>query len=201
MQQTPAPDDDYPSLELCTKFSEAVRGAFDINWSLLTREQRKQILHGFKPVLPTQQLRVKRLTPDAAMPQYATDGSACFDLQAIEVAGGGDYMTSLCRTGLAFEVPVGHVMLIFSRSGQGFNHDTRLANCVGVIDSDYRGEVMVKLTRDAPWPGGEQPNLLARAGDRVAQAMLVPIPRVELIEVSDLSETARGAGGYGSTGA
>lgn len=98
-------------------------------------------------------------------------------------------------TGLAFEIPPGWVMLIFSRSGHGFKSQTRLANCVGVIDSDYRGQVSVRLTVDA---GG---GLSVAHGDRIAQAMLVPIPRVELIEVDELSDTERGAGGFGSTGA
>lgn len=172
---------------------------------------------------PRQELKVKRLHPDAVIPQYATDGSGCFDLHAVHVGGltnaewdvfekNSDLMrpgvhrhTELrngepqtFRTGLAFEVPAGHVMLIFSRSGHGFKYDTRLANCVGVIDSDYRGEVMVRLTRDTErtfFP------LDIKSGDRIAQAMLVPIPRVQLVEVDELSDTERGAGGFGSTGA
>lgn len=148
-----------------------------------------------------QVLKVKRLHPDAIIPQYATGGAGCFDLHAIDcgqqspVWGSGPGVTF--RTGLAFEIPHGHVMLIFSRSGHGFKHETRLANCTGVIDSDYRGEVMVRLVRD----GGNTLDILrVNPGDRIAQAMLVPIPRVRLEEVSELSETARGAGGFGSTG-
>lgn len=166
-------------------------------------------------------LKVKRLHPDAVIPQYATDGSACFDLHAVGVGGltnaewevfekkahlmrpGVTRYTELepgepqtFATGLAFEVPAGHVLLIFSRSGHGFNHNTRLANCVGVIDSDYRGEVMVKLRND----GGGNFSPRIQTGDRIAQAMLVPIPRVQLVEVDELSDTARGAGGFGSTG-
>src|SRR5690606_14138784 len=92
-------------------------------------------------------------------------------------------------TGLAFEVPPGWVMLIFSRSGHGFNSNTRLANCVGVIDSDYRGEVKVKLTSDGGF-------LKVYDGDRIAQAMLVPAVAVQLVEVDKLSATDRGEGGF-----
>lgn len=146
------------------------------------------------------QIKIKKLHPDAVIPKYATAGAACFDLCAI-VPPGEAFVRytepALFATGLSFEIPQGHVMLIFSRSGHGFNADTRLANCVGVIDSDYRGEVMVKLTRD-PRSVYVYPIRVAH-GDRIAQAMVVPYPRVEFIE-GDLSETQRGAGGFGSTG-
>jgi dUTP pyrophosphatase len=85
-------------------------------------------------------------------------------------------------------------MLIFSRSGHGFKNDVRLSNCVGVIDSDYRGEVQIKLSND----GGD--HFTINNDDRIAQAMLVKLPWVELIEVDELSETARGTNGFGSTG-
>lgn len=150
-------------------------------------------------------LKIKKLHPDAVVPAYATDGSACFDLCAVldrektnlRAYGIEVTTTATFSTGLAFEVPPGNVLLIFSRSGHGFNGNTRLANCVGVIDSDYRGEVKVKLTRDHTNAG----TLRVYHGDRIAQAMLVPIPRVQFVEVDELSETARGTGGFGSTGA
>lgn len=139
-------------------------------------------------------LKYKRLHADAFAPRYATDGSACFDLMATcdgRVLMGASFHVG---TGLAFEIPATHVMLIFSRSGHGFKNGVRLANCVGVIDSDYRGEVGATLTND----GGE--NFHFKKGDRIAQALLVPIPYVALVEVDELSDTARGAGGFGSTG-
>lgn len=143
-------------------------------------------------------LKFKKLHPDAITPKYATPGAACFDLHAIEpISPVFSGLPTTIRTGLAVEVPEGHVMMIFSRSGHGFNHDTRLANCVGVIDSDYRGEVMVRLTRD----NSHSDSLKLRNGDRIAQAMIVPIPMVELEEVPDLRPTERGTGGFGSTGA
>jgi dUTP pyrophosphatase len=98
-------------------------------------------------------------------------------------------------TGLAFEVPEDHVMLVFSRSGHGFKSDVRLSNCVGVIDSDYRGELKVKLTCDKQGWGLE-----INAGDRVAQGMIIPIEKVQFEEVKELSQTERGKNGFGSTG-
>lgn len=136
-------------------------------------------------------LKVKRLVPEAKLPVYATPGSACFDLAATYDASFNKTMNFL--TGLAFEVPAGHVMLIFSRSGHGFNNNVRLANCTGVIDSDYRGEVAVKLTSDG------HPFSVSK-GDRIAQAMILPIEQVQFEEVSELSESERGFGGFGSTG-
>ena len=134
------------------------------------------------------------------MPKYQTAGAACFDLHAVIDSGFSAQVLHqrpmTVGTGLAFEVPQGFVMMVYSRSGHGFNHDTRLANCVGVIDSDYRGELRVRLASDARHGG-----LLVQHGDRIAQAMLVPVQQWELIEVQELSSTVRGDGAYGSTGA
>ena len=139
-------------------------------------------------------VKIKKLHPDAIMPTYGSDGAACFDLNCI----GGAYVDSyyVFDTGLAFEIPEGHVMLVFSRSGHGFNNDTRLANCVGVIDHDYRGEVKVKLRCDSLRGG-----LAVKRGDRIAQAMIIPYPKVGFVWADELSDTDRGAGGFGSTGA
>ena len=145
-------------------------------------------------------LKVKKMDRSAIIPKYQTPGAACFDLHAIgeaaPVALNSEVRYShTFRTGLQFEVPDGWVMLVFSRSGHGFKNDIRLANCVGVIDSDYRGEVQVKLTAD------DTGYLVVKNGDRIAQAMLVPARQVHIEEVAELSETERGAGGFGSTGA
>ena len=139
------------------------------------------------------QLKVKRLDPRAVIPKYQSDGAACFDLVAIErdnVVPG----IALYRTGLSFDIPQGYVLEVYSRSGHGFNQHTRLSNCVGIVDSDYRGEVMVQLIRDAGGHVGSQ------VGERVAQAMLRRVDQVEFIEVDELSETKHGANGMGSTG-
>lgn len=142
-------------------------------------------------------IKIKKLHPDAIIPKYATPGAACFDLHACGIDNVKAVATGyrpIIRTGLSFEIPTDHVMLIFSRSGHGFNKDVRLANCVGVIDSDYRGEVQVKLTAD-----GLNAMVIAN-GDRVAQAMIIPVHQVKFVETEELSETDRGAGGFGSTG-
>ena len=136
------------------------------------------------------EVKIKRLHNDAIEPSYATAGAACFDLHAVDLKENG-----AIGIGLAFEIPADHVMLIFSRSGMGFKHGVRLANCVGVIDSDYRGEVMVMLTND------RKSDFNISLGDRVAQAMIIPIPQVRFYVVDDLLKTARGSDGLGSTGA
>lgn len=146
------------------------------------------------------QIKIKKIHPDAKTPTYATDGSGCFDLYAINplatLVHEGYPVTF--DTGLAFEIPQGYGMFILSRSGHGFNFDTRLANCVGFIDSDYRGEVKVKLTCDKEHE--EAMPLAVKAGDRIAQACILPVPRVGFEITEELSETLRGEGGFGSSG-
>ena len=144
-------------------------------------------------------IKFQKLHPEAFTPTYGTAGAACFDLYAClpgndAAINTSQYPSVTIPTGLAVEVPPGHAMLVFSRSGHAFKSNTRLANCVGVIDSDYRGEVLVKLTRD---DGG---SMFYTHGERVAQGAIVPVPTVEFEEVEEFGATARGAGGFGSTG-
>lgn len=145
-------------------------------------------------------VKIKRIHPDAKIPTYATDGSGCFDIYSIDRQVLGDNGDDVfpCNyvydTGLSFEIPKNHVMLVFSRSGHGFKNNTRLANCVGVIDSDYRGELKVKLTADTHGV------LFVEKGDRIAQAMIIPYEQAVFEEVDELSSTERGEGGFGSSG-
>ncbi|MDH1237258.1 dUTP diphosphatase [Stutzerimonas stutzeri] len=142
-------------------------------------------------------LKIKKLDPQAMLPRYGTEHAACFDLHALLSEGGlllQPGHTALIRTGLSFEIPVGWSMDVFSRSGHGFKNGVRLVNCVGIIDADYRGEVMVKLVNE----GTEAMPVLH--GDRIAQAKLSQVPMVEFFEVEELSTTVRGEGGFGSTG-
>lgn len=140
---------------------------------------------------------VKKLNEFAVIPQYATEGSACFDITALDVKSTSQNENSITySTGLSFEVPENHVMLVFSRSGHGFKENVRLANCVGVIDSDYRGELFVKLVKD-----NNSAIIQPSRGERVAQALVLPITQVSFEEVEQLSETVRGENGLGSTGA
>ena len=140
-------------------------------------------------------VKVKRLYEAATLPTYATDGSGCFDIYTM-LNGDTDYNEPhTYSTGLAFEVPLNHVMLVFSRSGHGFKNDVRLSNCVGVIDSDYRGELKVKLSCDKQGWGLE-----VNAGERIAQGMIIPYTKVVFEEVKELTETGRGESGFGSSG-
>lgn len=149
-------------------------------------------------------VRVTRIAPDAQLPIYATEGASAFDLIAYSVDGStrfGRFVDQdnalMVGTGLAFAVPPGHVMLVNGRSGHGRKYLVRLANVQGWIDSDYRGELMLAITSDSPNEDG----LFIYPGDRVAQAMIVPAPRIEFEAVESLEPTARGDGGFGSTGA
>ena len=138
---------------------------------------------------------VKKLDPRAVIPSRATDGAAGFDITAIDYAATWNAHGAITfRTGLAFDIPDQTAMLVFSRSGHGFKENTRLANCVGVVDSDYTGELFVKLTRDDGLP------VTARPGDRVAQAVFLRLPDVDLVETDELKQTKRGDNGLGSTG-
>lgn len=140
-------------------------------------------------------MNVTPVHPDAKTPTYATAGSACFDFYSVEFGFvNSTHPAHTFDTGICAEVPDGHVLLIFSRSGHGFLRDIRLANSVGVIDSDYRGSIKVRLTCD-----GDN-CLRVIPGDRIAQGMLLPIQRTVFNVVSELSETERGVGGFGSTG-
>ena len=142
----------------------------------------------------TNTLKVKMLTDVAVMPTYATDGAACFDISATDTVGIPAGRAATISTGIAVEVPQGYVMMLYSRSGHGYKHCLRLSNCVGVIDSDYRGEVCVRLHNDG------KETYIVQQGERIAQAMIVPAPQFALEKVAELSDTARGTGGFGSTG-
>lgn len=140
-------------------------------------------------------VKIKLLTDTARVPTYATDGSAAFDIYADEA----DYVSSgrytKFSTGISIEVPAGHVLKIYSRSGHGFKEGVRLVNCTGIIDSDYRGEIMVGLCCDNP-----DGYIYISQGDRIAQGIIMPIEKTEFEIVDELSETVRANNGFGSTG-
>lgn len=138
-------------------------------------------------------VKFKKLRPEAVIPTYSTPGSACFDFYCIDpqvTIPEGDM--AVIPTGLSVEVPQGYAMMIYSRSGHGLR-GISLGNCVGVIDSDYRGEIMVML-RNAG-----HTYYTVRNKERFAQGMLIPIEQVQFVE-DELSDTQRGQGGFGSTG-
>lgn len=140
-------------------------------------------------------VKIKKVHPDAIIPSYATEGSACLDIHSVESKVLHARDSEILKTGLVMEIPEGYVMNIYSRSGYGFKNDVRLANCVGKVDSDYRGEIMIKLTNDS-----NDVALNIKKGDRIAQFEVVPVERVYFIMSDELSETDRGEGGFGSTG-
>lgn len=135
------------------------------------------------------------LADGAKLPKYESRGAAAADLASIESKDVPPHCSVVFRTGLKVEIPADHVMLIYSRSGHGFKNDVRLANCVGVIDSDYRGELMVKLTNDS------NSAFRVNAGDRIAQFIIAPAPQFEFEVQENLTSTVRGENGFGSTGA
>lgn len=147
------------------------------------------------------ELRVKRIgNHSLPVPAYKTTGAAAFDISLTD----GVFLrrgetTEWLSTGFAYEVPEGYVMLVVARSGLG-RRGLVLTNGTGVIDSDYRGEVKVSLT----FTGADgEPDIYLPAGERIAQAMLVPVQQFKLIEVGkneELSTTERGDAGFGSTG-
>lgn len=149
------------------------------------------------------EIKIKHLHHRAITPTYATDGSVCFDLYAATVNGNshlGDVVYEghpvTCDIGIAFEVPPGHILKIEPRSGLKFNHGVEAFS--GTIDSDYRGGVQVILT--AHQADEDEPPLRINPGDRIAQAWIAQAPRCTFVAVDHLSSTARGAGGFGSTG-
>ena len=160
-------------------------------------------------------VKIKKLNEKAVMPKKAHATDAGFDLVATSRAT-DRYGNVVYGTGLAFEIPKGHVGLIFPRSSI-CKVDMLLSNAVGVIDSGYRGEVMAKFkpswqfdTAAIPFQQGsvdvssiddENGCYIYRIGDRIGQLIILPYPEVEFEEADELSDTDRGNGGYGSTGA
>ena len=142
-------------------------------------------------------LSIKRLSDKAVIPQYATAGSAGMDLhacldEALTIAPGQRVKVP---TGLAIALPdPGYAAFLFPRSGLGVKSGITLPNCVGVIDSDYRGEVIVGLVNLSDSPYTVQP------GDRIAQMVILPVTQANIHVVEELDDTDRGAGGFGSTG-
>lgn len=141
-------------------------------------------------------LKVKRLPHCRDLPRYATPGAAGLDLTAA-IDG------ALClapgkrigiRTGLVVEIPPGYEGQVRPRSGLAAKAGVTLTNCVGTIDSDYRGELVVLVINH-----GEEVYIF-EPGERIAQLLITPVPRVEVIEVEDLNTSERGEGGFGSTG-
>lgn len=141
-------------------------------------------------------INIKRLTETAILPERGSAYAAGYDLFADlqETVSIQPHETKMIGTGLAMEIPEGYFGGIFARSGLSSKEGLRPANCVGVVDADYRGEVKVALHND-----GEFVREI-KSGQKIAQLVVVPFLSVEFDEVNELSETVRGVGGFGSTG-
>ena len=169
-------------------------------------------------------VKIKKLHPNAVIPQYAKPGDAGMDLTAVSVEV-DDYGNVSYGTGLAFEIPKGYVGLVFPRSSN-CKKGVILSNSVGVIDSGYRGEVHMKFRPnynraervmtedilrslgiyddylDEDWYELDSTDIPTtyKVGDRIGQIIILPYPHIEFEEVEELSETERGTGGHGSSG-
>ena len=150
------------------------------------------------------EVKIKKLHKDAVIPKYAKDGDAGLDLVAVSK----HFDENGCvvyGTGLAFEIPKGYVGLVFPRSSVS-KCAISMANCVGVIDSGYRGEVTAKFRPMDSFEYGltkesrRNFKFKYKVGERVAQLIIMPYPHIDFVETEVLSETERGEGGYGSTG-
>lgn len=140
-------------------------------------------------------MRIKRLSENAIVPTKGSQHAAGYDLYSTETVSIRPHETALIGTGWAMEFPIGYFGAIYARSGLATKEGLRPANCVGVIDSDYRGEVKVALHNDT--------NTLKTitAGDRIAQLIVMDYFFIsDFEEVNVLSDTSRGEGGFGSTG-
>lgn len=163
-------------------------------------------------------LKVKRLNEEAVLPAYSRNGDAGLDLTAVDngtlvsVAAeeGQPFMYKEYKTGIAVEIPEGHVGYIFPRSSIS-KTALSLANAVGVIDSNYRGEIAFRFKLDAlpiheciiheDETGVTVMPATYNKGDRIGQLVVMPIPAVEIEEVTELTDTNRGEAGFGSSGA
>ena len=144
----------------------------------------------------TQLIKIKKLDPNATIPTYGTEFSAGADLYACmtEAVTINPGETTFVHTGLAMEVPVGYAGLIYARSGLACKKGLAPANKVGVVDADYRGEIMVALHNHS------QSVAVVEPGERIAQLVIAPFLTAVFEEASELEDTIRGEGGFGSTG-
>lgn len=168
-------------------------------------------------------VRIRKIHPDAVVPKYATALASGFDMVAVEDVIIAPGETKLVRTGLAFEIPGGYEMQVRPRSGISLKTKLRISNSPGTIDRDFTGEVGVivdnineevtglcdgtieridgvSLVHNEAYRGYYEGTYIIRKGDRIAQGVIAPVVRVTFEVVDELTETERGAGGFGSTG-
>ena len=145
-------------------------------------------------------IKIVKISHNAIIPKYKTNGSSGFDLHILVYKGEGyatvvhPGKTELMRTGLAMQIPLGYELQIRPRSGLSLESKLRIANSPGTIDADYTGEIKIIVENI-----GDTPIIIGHH-DRIAQGVLCKVPQAEFVEVEELSETIRGQGGFGSTG-
>jgi dUTP pyrophosphatase len=138
-------------------------------------------------------VKIKKLSPEVVIPTYAKDGDAGLDLVATSIVSEEAFQITY-GLGVAMEIPYGFVGLVFPRSSIR-KYDLSLTNCVGVIDSGYRGELQATFRKERGVASKKY-----EIGDKVCQIMIIPYPPIEFEEVQELNNTERGEGGFGSTG-
>ncbi len=141
-------------------------------------------------------LLIKKLQPNAIIPEYQTEGSVAFDLHSCESGSLMPGETRMFHIGIAVELPKNHEMKIRQRSGMSITFPNYITIGVGTIDEDYRGEIMIPIKNNNS--NGEY--LTITSGDRIAQAIVSPVTKCHIIETNELAGTERGKGGFGSTG-
>lgn len=139
-------------------------------------------------------IQIKKLHPDAYIPKYQTSGAAGFDLHSIENTTLSPTEAKLIKTGLGMSIEDGYELQIRPRSGLAFKNGITVLNTPGTIDSDYRGEIMVLLINHS------KQDFVITKGDRIAQGVISKVYQADFVEVSELDDTPRGSGGFGSSG-
>lgn len=139
-------------------------------------------------------MQFTKLDPEAKQPEYKSEGAAGVDFAALEATTIKPGETVLIRTGIAIAIPTGYVGIMAPRSSLALKQNLSMPNSIGIIDSDYRGEIFVGLRNLG------QISVTIEKHERISQMLFLPYPTAKMLAVDSLDETSRGAGGFGSTG-
>lgn len=148
-----------------------------------------------KETVSTVQVKIKKLHPDAIIPTYGTEEAMGMDITAIDCEYNAEKDCFIYHTGLAIELPKGYGAWVCPQS-RNRNSECYIPNTPGIVDADFRGEFVVTYKTRSPF-AKQQPY---KVGEKVGQLVIMPYPKIEFIEVNELTETKRGIGGHGSTG-
>lgn len=170
-----------------------VMGSLSVDISNEVSNKSNPTQQTFNVKVPSLLVNVKKLHENAVIPTYSKDGDAGMDLTITREIENTSFSVSY-GFGIAMEIPKGYVGLVFPRSSVR-NQDLILSNCVGVIDSGYRGEIQATFKKT-----NGLDSIKYKVGERGAQIMIIPYPQVKMNEVTELSDSERGEGGFGSTG-